>query len=239
MVIALRFHGHGFVSRLLGCCRVSAAIALVTATRGGDAPCLRPPSFPRVIADAVAIEIAAGAPSMLPPNPRRRGCASAKTILTIWPAEPRREAASRIASTQMPPSPAIRTIPIGDRASLRPSTRGLMAHFFHQDAVRTKPGFAALTLACSRSAPATPQGHRHDRADGARQAPFWSFSFTADRPNMLWVADITYIRRGPASCIWRSCSMHSAVVSGRWRSPCTRVVLDALNMALAAAARAA
>jgi hypothetical protein len=31
-VIALRFHGHGFASGLIGYCRVSTAIALATAT---------------------------------------------------------------------------------------------------------------------------------------------------------------------------------------------------------------
>jgi hypothetical protein len=56
-VIAFRFHGHGFVSGLFGYCRVSAAIALATAT---------PPlahfdriRFLALIADTVAIKIAA------------------------------------------------------------------------------------------------------------------------------------------------------------------------------------
>jgi putative transposase len=72
--------------------------------------------------------------------------------------------------------------------------------------------------------------------DGARQAPdLVDRNFTADRPNMLWVADITYIPT------W-SGFLYLAVVldafSRRivgWSMAITlhtRVVLDALNMAL-------
>jgi putative transposase len=72
--------------------------------------------------------------------------------------------------------------------------------------------------------------------DGARQAPdLVDRNFTADRPNMLWVADITYIPT------WAG-FLYLAVVldafSRRivgWSMAITlhtRVVLDALNMAL-------
>ena len=72
--------------------------------------------------------------------------------------------------------------------------------------------------------------------DGARQAPdLVGRNFTADRPNMLWVADITYIPT------WAG-FLYLAVVldafSRRivgWSMAITlhtRVVLDALNMAL-------
>jgi hypothetical protein len=60
-VIALRFHGHGFVSGLFGCCRVSAAIALATATSVVTLPFSTPGRirFIALIAGTVAIEIAA------------------------------------------------------------------------------------------------------------------------------------------------------------------------------------
>jgi putative transposase len=61
--------------------------------------------------------------------------------------------------------------------------------------------------------------------DGARQAPdLVDRNFTADRPNLLWVADITYIPTWAGFLYWRLCSMRSAVglSAGRWRPPCTR-----------------
>jgi putative transposase len=63
--------------------------------------------------------------------------------------------------------------------------------------------------------------------DGARQAPdLVDRDVTAERPNMLWVADITYIPTWPASSIRRivGCSMattlHTQVVLtlSTWRS---------------------
>jgi putative transposase len=55
-----------------------------------------------------------------------------------------------------------------------------------------------------------------------RQAPdLVDRNFTAQRPNLLWVADITYIRPGQAFSTWRSCWMRAAVGSsgGRWPRP--------------------
>ena len=55
--------------------------------------------------------------------------------------------------------------------------------------------------------------------DGGRQAPdLVERNFTAEAPDRLWVADITYIRPGQAFSISRSCSMPSAVAlsAGRW-----------------------
>jgi hypothetical protein len=56
-IIALRFHGHGFVSALFSCCRLSPAIALATATpplADFDRICLL-----ALIANTVAVKIAA------------------------------------------------------------------------------------------------------------------------------------------------------------------------------------
>ena len=60
--------------------------------------------------------------------------------------------------------------------------------------------------------------------DGARQAPdLVDRDFTAERANMLWVADITYIPTWAGFLTWRSRSMRSAAASsaGPWRRPCT------------------
>ena len=62
------------------------------------------------------------------------------------------------------------------------------------------------------------------RDDGTAQAPdLVDRNFVAQRPNQLWVADITYIPTWPAFSIWRSCLTLSAAASsaGRWRSRCT------------------
>ena len=74
--------------------------------------------------------------------------------------------------------------------------------------------------------------------DGARQAPdLVDRNFTADRPNMLWVADITYI---PTWAGFLYLSVVPDAFSRRivgWAMTTTlhsQLVLDALNMALAA-----
>ena len=61
--------------------------------------------------------------------------------------------------------------------------------------------------------------------DGARQAPdLVDRDFTAERPNMLWVADITYIPTWAGFLYLAVCSTRSAdgLSAGRWRRPCIR-----------------
>ena len=54
--------------------------------------------------------------------------------------------------------------------------------------------------------------------DGGRQAPdLVERDFTAERPDLLWVADITYVPMWPAFSIWRSCSTRSADASSAGR----------------------
>ena len=73
--------------------------------------------------------------------------------------------------------------------------------------------------------------------DGARQAPdLVERDFTAERPNMLWVADITYIPTW-AGFLYLAVTLDafSRRIVGWAMATClhTQLVLDALNMALA------
>lgn len=79
--------------------------------------------------------------------------------------------------------------------------------------------------------------------DGARQAPdLVDRNFTADQPNRLWVADITYIPTwGGFLCLAVVLDAFSRRIVG-WSMATTlhmQVVLDALNMALWSGGRAA
>ena len=105
-----------------------------------------------------------------------------------------------------------------------------------------KPAFVSAQTGCPADAERwfgrrePSQERRHDRRDGARQAPdLVDRNFTTDQPNRLWVADITYIPTwGGFLYLAVVLDAFSRRIVG-WSMATTlhmQVVLDALNMAL-------